>query len=240
MNEESAVTDALLDGPHPSESAGAFRARVSLIERVSPTLRAMKDAGWQVMGEEAQAHPASQLRSDFVVQFGDLRLRILLFPEESRPLAKPDLRNELRTYLLASADTDALVVVADDDDTTSWITDVYELQRTEADTLVQLEGRPLRSALKEYALKNVFAIDVPGTDIQSSLPTVEDLRERLERIARLNFHETKESSKRVRIAEKRAALESLGPHELGQILEWMESALEGNPPEEQTLRDSLT
>jgi hypothetical protein len=213
----------LMEGPRPDEDPATFEARLSMLERLEPELRVLRQTGLGISTEpETSLGRHTELHSDLVIQFGDLRIRLILQPRspgndrQSRAIAS------LSSYLLANPDTDAVALVADDDELTTMLFDVYEahsLQRSVP------EARPFRSAVSEFLASNALAIELPDFRGVVALPTTDDLAQ----LARETVHRTFDAvkSQKARISEKITALESLTPHDESTLASIAETAVRG-------------
>lgn len=234
MSEEFAE-DAALEGRRQSESPDEFRARLALLDRVSPVLRDLSDHGWDLSVESTGGEvEEGTLTTDFILQFGDLRLRLLLFPLVPRPL-DAGLMSRLAHFMLEVPDTDALIVAGDDEQVTSWVLDVYDMQRGARQSELEgvEEGRPLLDALRSFASSNLFAVDLPDFRDIVVLPQENDLQRILSEVTAAHF--TRVKSQNARIPEKIAALESLSGFHLQALQDALAAALHGTEIDVSTL-----
>jgi hypothetical protein len=210
----------------PGESPAAFESRLRMLRRTGPIVQRLTDHGFAVVvesGRRGGAH-AADLESDFVVQYGDVRLRVLLCAGEVSPLDGSASPIRLAHYFLDVPDTDALAVVGDDTDLTTWVLDVYDANDLESAP----NARPLPDAIAAYFNENVFAVELPDFRRVLALPTEAELRHRIERSLRTSFDRVR--SGRVRIPEKIAALESLGPEDMRRLVALISGVLAGEVP----------
>jgi hypothetical protein len=215
-----------LSDPRPGESAAAFESRLRMLRRVSPVVEQLTERGFTVVVESDRrgGHP-DLLESDLVVEYGDVRLRVLLCPNERSPLRGSASLDRLAHYFLDVPDTDAVAVVADDDGLTTSVLDVYDANDPAHPSA---PARSLAAAVATYFTENVFAVELPDFRAVVTLPSEAELRERLERAMRSNFDRVK--SGRVRIPEKIAALDTLGPDDARRLIAGATSVLSGETP----------
>lgn len=220
------LDDSDLSDPRPGESATAFERRLRMLRRVSPIVQQLADHGFTVVVEsERRGARSDDLVSDLVVEYGDVRLRVVLCPNETRPLEGSASRDRLAHYFLDVPDTDAIAVVSDDDELTTSVLDVYD-----ANDHVRSSASPqsLTTAIATYFTENVFAVELPDFRTVLALPSETELSELLAGSLRASFERVKTG--RVRIPEKIAALDMLGPEDSTRLIECVTAVLRGEVP----------
>ena len=215
-----------LSDPRPGESPAAFESRLRMLRRVGPITRRLAEHGFAVVVEsERRGAHANDMESDLVVEYGDVRLRVVLCPGEASPLQGSASHDRLSHYLLDVPDTDAIAVVSDDDELSTSVLDVYDANDPGHSAPPE---RPLADAIATYFTENVFAVELPDFRTVLALPSEAELRDRLERAVRANFERVKAG--RVRIPEKIAALETLGPEDTRRIAACITGVLANDTP----------
>ena len=208
----------------PGESSDTFRARIRLSRRVLPVLREMVNRRLSLIIEsDRRSSRATSLTSDFVLELGDSRVRLLLTPDEPDPLSTLIPIDALRHYILDVPDTDAVAVVADDESLSTWVFDVYDLNETQLPN-----SSPLAEALGAYFEAAVHPIEIPNLRGTMALPTPEQLEDALERTARSAFSDVKGG--RARIEEKVTAIGLLGPKDAEQLVGTLLQAYRSRQP----------
>jgi hypothetical protein len=215
-----------LSDPRPGESPAAFERRLGMLRRVGPIVRRLAEHGFAIVVEsERRGAHAHDMESDLVVEYGDVRLRVLLCPDEATPLQGSASHARLAHYFLDVPDTDAVAVVSDDEELSTSVLDVYDAN---APGRSSQSARPLADAIATYFTENVFAVELPDFRTVLALPSEAELRDRLERLVRSNFERVKAG--RVRIPEKIAALETLGPEDTRRLVSCITAVLAGDTP----------
>lgn len=220
------LDDPEMSDPRRGESSAAFESRLRMLRRASPIVQQLTEHGFTVVVEsERRGVRPDDLESDLVVEYGDVRLRVVLCPNETSPLQGSTSHDRLAHYFLDVPDTDAIAVVSDDDELTTSVLDVYD-----ANDPVHLSApaRSLAAAIATYFTENVFAVELPDFRTVLALPSETELRERLERSIRSNFERVKAG--RVRIPEKIAALDTLGPEDTRRLIACVTAVLSGETP----------
>lgn len=209
----------------PGESTEHFVARVRLAARVLPVLRDLVAQRFALVVEaDRKTSRAAALTSDFVLEFGDARLRIILAPREPDPLSGKRVNlDALAHYILDVPDTDALAIVADNERLSTYVFDVYALNSTAAKPL----PADLGDALNAYFDNTVHPIELPDFHGLLTLPSTDRLESILEREARAALERIRTS--RVRIEEKVTALGLIGPLDSRHLVETVLQALQGRP-----------
>ena len=206
------IDDPELSDFLPGESSDTFRARIRLSRRALPVLRELVKRRLSLIIEsDRRSSRATSLTSDFVLELGDTRVRLFLTPNESAPLTTLIPIDALRHYILDVPDTDAVAVVADDENLSTWVFDVYDLNETQPPN-----SSPLADSLGAYFEAAVHPIEIPNLRGTMALPTPEQLEEALERNARSAFSGVKGG--RPRIEEKVKAIGSLGPKDADRLV----------------------
>ncbi len=214
-----------LTEPRPGESATAFEGRLRMLRRLGPIVRELSEHGFAIVVESDRRTPhAIAIESDLVIEYGDVRVRVLLCPGEREPLQGHASRDQLAHYFLDVPDTDAVAVVSDDDLLSTLIMDVYDTHDEDARML----PRPLADAIAEFFTANVFAVDLPDFRTVLSLPSEAELSSRLEGVLRDAFGRIKTT--RARIPEKIAALQTLGTQDVERVVACVTSAIDGDVP----------
>lgn len=215
-----------LSDQRPGESPGAFESRVRMLRRVGPIMRRLAEHGFAVVVEsERRGGHAEAMESDLVVEYGDVRLRILLCSDEASPLRGSASHDRLAHYFLDVPDTDAIAVVSDDDELMTSVLDVYDANDPGQSSP---PPRPLADAIATYFTENVFAVELPDFRTVLALPSETELSDRLERSVRSSFERVKAG--RVRIPEKIAALETLGSEDARRLVACVTAVLAGDTP----------
>ncbi len=208
------------------ESPAAFESRLRMLRRVGPIVRRLGEHGFATVVEsERRGAHAGDMESDLVVEYGDVRLRVLLLPGEASPLQGSASHGRLARYFLDVPDTDAIAVVSDDEELSTSVLDVYDANDPDHPSP---PARPLADAIATYFTENVFAVELPDFRTVLALPSEAELRERLERSVRSSFDRVKAG--RVRIPEKIAALETLRPEDTRRLLACITGVLAGDTP----------
>lgn len=227
--DEPELSDSL-----PGESSDTFRARIRLSGRVLSVLREMVHRRLSLIIEsDRRSSRATSLTSDFVLELGDSRVRLLLAPDEPTPLSALIPRDALRHYILDVPDTDAIAVVADDENLSTWVFDVYDLNDTQLS-----DSSPLAEALGAYFEAAIHPIEIPNLRGTMALPTPEQLEDALERTARSAFSSVKSS--RARIEEKVTAMGLLGPDDAEQLVDTLLHAFRSRQPNLSSLLETET
>lgn len=217
------LDDPDLSDPKPGESPAAFESRLRMLRRVSPIVQRLTEHGFTVVVEsERRGVRPDDLESDLVVEYGDVRLRALLCPDETSPLQGSASHDRLSHYFLDVPDTDAVAVVSDDEELTTSVLDIYDANDPGHSGP---PARTLAAAIATYFTENVFAVELPDFQTVLALPSEAELRERLERSVRSNFERVKAG--RVRIPEKIAALDTLGPDDSRRLVACITGLLAG-------------
>lgn len=208
------------------ESPEDFRARIGLIRRVLPILRDLIGRRMALVIEsERRSSSTVPITSDFVLEFGDIRVRLVLVASDSNPMSSGRIPiSSLRHYILDVPDTDAIAVVADDDALSTWVFDVYGLQ-TDGE---RAEPMGIGEALDAYFEDIVHPIEIPNFRRVLSLPTKEVLEAALEQDAREAFEKVRRSN--ARIEEKITALGLLGSAECNNLVNTVLMALRSGKP----------
>lgn len=215
-----------MSNPRPSESTAAFESRLRMLRRVGPIVRRLGERGFAIVVESEHRGPrAADMESDLVVEYGDVRLRVLLCPGEASPLQGSASHDRLAHYFLDVPDTDAIAVVSDDDDLSTSVLDVYDANDSNHSVP---RPRPFADAIATYFTDNVFAVELPDFRTVLALPSEAELGDRLERSIRSSFDRVKAG--RVRIPEKIAALETLGPEDIRRLVACITGVLAGDTP----------
>lgn len=218
---------AAMEGRRAIETPAQFVARLDLVDRVSPALEEIANHGWAVVVESNPGSAEASFSTDFILQYGDARLRLLLFPGTSAPFDDRELVSRLRHFILEFPDTDGVVVVADDEVASAWVVDVYDIDNAlTGQPETRGPGSPILEALRGYAANNLFAVDFPDFKQIVSLPRQEQLEQWLADKATSHF--SRVSGQRARIPEKVAALETLTGGDLHAIQELLLAALAGD------------
>jgi hypothetical protein len=215
-----------LTEPRPGESAATFEGRLRMLRRLGPIVRKLGEHGFAIVVESDRRTPhAVAIESDLVIEYGDVRVRVLLWPGEREPLKGHASRDHLAHYFLDVPDTDAVAVVSDDDLLSTLIMDVYDAH----DVGAQMPpSRPFADAIAEFFTANVFAVELPDFRTVLALPSEAELRARLEGLLRDTFGRIKTT--RARIPEKIAALEALGIEDVERVIACVTGAIEGDVP----------
>jgi hypothetical protein len=187
------------------ESTETFIDRIKLAKRVLPILRDLVCRNFSLVVEsERRSSSAASLTSDFVLEYGDVRVRIILTPSESAPFEANVIdATMLAHYMLDVPDTDAVAIVADDRELSTWIFDIYSLNAS-----ATIEMQELATALNSYFEDFVHPIEVPNFRSALSLPTQDQLEPLLQQQAIAALEHIKTA--RVSIDEKKTALGRIG------------------------------
>jgi len=211
--------------PDPVDAVAAahdFEARLRMLERVGPMLQRLADSGLAIIVEgERRTQVPEGLESDFVVEYGDLRLRVLLLPETQ--LSDGDLRKQLQRYFVNVPDTDAVAIVKDDEELSCRVFDIYDVQDAVAGSV---EQEPLPNAIAAYFDRNVFAVEIPNFRELASLPSADEVRNELTRAIEAEFEVVR--TRKVRIRERSKALESLTPEHKARLSQVLGKLLTGD------------
>jgi hypothetical protein len=215
-----------LTEPRADESPAAFEGRLRMLRRVGPIVQRLAGHGFAIVVESERRSPhTAEMDSDLVVEYGDVRIRILLCPGEEEPLQGRASHDRLAHYLLDVPDTDAVAVVSDDDVLSTCVLDVYDVNDPGRPTP---PGRPLADAVATFFTENVFAVELPNFRQVLVLPSEAELRDQIERSVRVSFERVKAG--RVRIPEKIAALEAIGPGDIRRLVASVTGVLDGESP----------
>lgn len=210
----------------PGESLVAFEARLRMLRRVGPVVQRLTEHGFAIVVEsERRSQFAEEMDSDLIIEYGDVRIRVLLFPGETAPMQGQASRDRLAHYFLDVPDADAVAVVSDDDVLSTWMMDVYDANDPSRSTMPL---RPFADAIATFFSENVFALELPDFRTVLALPSEVELRARIERSVLGNFDRIKAA--RARIPEKIAALETLGPEDIRRLVSCLTGVLDGHTP----------
>lgn len=208
--------DALEAGPRKGESVSDFEARLAMLDEVTPVLQDLTTQGFSIVVESDRVGSGpSGIKSDYIIEFGDLRIRVILVPRESDPLSDSEFSTRLAQYFIEAPDTDALAIVGALPECRTWVVDVYDVSKK--DDARTASGKPLSQALSEYFLANLFSIELPDFRAILALPTVDSLEELLAEKIRTNFARVAEG-KGVKISEKSTARQTLAASDLSRLL----------------------
>jgi hypothetical protein len=196
-----------------------------LLRTLEPALTDLAERGIQVVVESARArHGISNLDSDFIIEFGDARVRLIVLPGVQLLSDTEGLVQRAQSYLLETPDTDALALIFDDENLPTLILDIYLASDPSQEFP---DPSPFPSAIGHYFLRNTLAIDIPDFRNLVHPPSVEDLEILLSRSVSDSFE--REANSQARIPEKINALASLGPRDLVRLIEAAKLALRGEP-----------
>lgn len=223
--------DPYMTDPRVDESAEEFASRVRMLSRMRPLLQALKDRQFVLVVESDRRNRSSSgLISDLVVEYGETRLRMILRPGEQAGTFAKKNRERLASYFQDTPDTDAVAIVGDDDDLSTVVLDIYDVN------LDRVPAHPrmrLADALFRYFDANVFAVEMPDFRRLVSLPTDKELAGILNEAISKSFDAYKSSRPRVR--EKVVALEMLGDNDRNIIAAGLQELLHGRRVEVQKL-----
>lgn len=223
--------DPDLSSPRSAESPDRFSARLSMLRRSGPLLSDLPDSGFSIIIEsDRRGDEATTLRSDYVIEFGDARLRVVLCPGDERPLERAGAITRLARYFLEVPDTDAVAVVADDASLSTWVLQVY-------DVAVPTPARPatsVRDAVLAFFHDNVLAVEFPDFRSVIELPSQALLENGLAQALERSFN--KVASSRAVIHEKKVALSALNARDLRVLSEALARVLHHSTP---TMADLL-
>jgi hypothetical protein len=199
----------------PGESTAEFVGRIHLARRVLPILRDLVARRFAVVVEsDRRMSSAASLTSDFVLEFGDARVRLILVPGHPDPLGDGAVTTaSLAHYMLDVPDSDAIAVVADDDKLSTRVFDVYSLN-SPAQMAAPLS---LSEALDVYFEDIVHPIELPNFRAVLALPSNDQLESVLERDARAALERIRGS--RARIEEKVTAIGLIGPEDSRRLVD---------------------
>jgi hypothetical protein len=212
--------------PMIGESTDTFVGRIRLAKRVLPILRDLVARNFSLVVEsDRRTSQAASLTSDFVLELGDARLRLILTPGAPDPIGDGRITAALLShYMLDAPDADAVAIVADDDELSTWVFDIYALN-TSAHTT---EPAGLADALNAYFEDTVHPIELPNFRGIIALPSQKEIESTLERNASSALAQVKES--RARIEERVTALGLLGPSDSQRLVNSLIAAIRtGNP-----------
>lgn len=205
------------------ESMESFSRRLALLRSLEPSLDEMTRRGIQVVVESARARVGeSGLDADYIVEFGDLRIRLVVVPGVQSIDGMTDLLSKAKTYLLETPDTDAIALIFDSEGLLTVIVDAYTDSRGAGK---KQEPMPFNSAVARYFTANALAIDIPDFRTLMDPPTVGDLEALLSRALSDSFERLVGS--KARIPEKVNALESLGSSDLARLIRAASASLQG-------------
>lgn len=215
-----------LTEPQQGETPAAFESRLRMLRRLGPIVQRLSEHGFAIVVEsERRTAHTEEMESDLVVEYGDVRLRVLLCPGEEAPLQGRASHDRVAHYLLDVPDTDAVALVSDDNLLSTFVLDVYDANDPGRP---MPPPRPLGDAIATYFTENVFAVELPDFRATLSLPSKAELRTRLERSVRASFDDVKTG--RARIPEKIAALEALGLEDIRRLVACITGVLDGDTP----------
>ena len=202
------LDDPHMSSPRPDEGVEEFNARLRMLHRATPVLRQIPDGGFTVIVEsDRRADDPTSIRSSLVIEFGDARLRVVLCPGAPKPLDRSGATERFAEYLLAVPDTDAIAVVADDEELTTWVLEAADV----GGSLQDVPSHSLRDAVYAYFKDNVLAVEMPDFRSSIELPRRSELERRLMHVLTRNFD--KVATSRAVIREKKDALANLGADE---------------------------
>ena len=158
----------------PGESTAEFVGRIHLARRVLPILRDLVARRFALVVEsDRRMSSAASLTSDFVLEFGDARVRLILVPGDPDPLGDGAVTTaSLAHYMLDVPDSDAIAVVADDDKLSTRVFDVYSLNSPAQ----MAEPLSLSEALDVYFEDIVHPIELPNFRAVLALPSNDSTR----------------------------------------------------------------
>lgn len=220
----------------PGESPEEFRARILLTQRVLPILRDLVSRRFSLVIEsDRRSSETVPITSDFVLEYGDSRVRLVLGANDPDPMSsgRPSL-SDLRHFMLDVPDTDAVAVVADNSALSTWVFDVYGLQ---ADS-ESAHPMDLGDALAAYFDDTVHPIELPNFRHVLNFPSSEELATALEHDARAAFEKVRSS--RARIEEKVRALGQLSPADCQALVDIVLNAFRNREPSLSLLLDDST
>jgi len=208
---------------HEGESIDSFARRMALLRGLKPALDELSRRGIQVVVESARSWLGeSGLDADYVLEFGDLRIRLVVLPGMESIDSATDLLARAKGYLLSTPDTDAVALITDANRFPTLLVEAY--------TEVPPEGMvgqllPFQAAIGRYVTANALAIEIPDFRTLMEPPTVAELEALLSRAISDSFEQIVGSN--ARIPEKANALESLGSADLARLVSIATSALRG-------------
>ena len=211
--------------PRRGEDLGVFQLRMSLLRRTRGVLEKLARAGFSISieGDEEAETPDA----DYIIQYGDLRVRLIVIPNIEDPSANKSLPQEARLQLLQHADADAVVFVGAAETLPACIFDLYETYADERGS-VEVQGEQLERVLSEFFTANLVAVELPDFQNLVDLPDRLELRDLLESCVRGEFRKLR--AQRAIIPEKRAALESVSDADLSRVTSAITEALESKSP----------
>lgn len=206
------------------ESIESFSRRLSLLRTLKPALDEVARRGIQVVVESARAWIGeSGLDADYVLEFGDLRIRLVVLPGVESIDGASDLLDRAKTYLLNTPDTDAVALMTDAEGFPTLIVEAYTNLPPAGAELSELVS--FQSAVARYFTANALAIEIPDFRTLMEAPTIEELETLLSRAISDSFERVVGSN--ARIPEKVNALESLGSADLARLIRVASNALQG-------------
>ncbi|MGA2804545.1 MAG: hypothetical protein ABSD85_15380 [Acidimicrobiales bacterium] len=220
------IDEPELSEAQPGESTDAFVARINLARRVLPILRDLvKQRFALVVESDRRTSSAASLTSDFVLEFGDARVRLILVPGDHDPIGRGTVSmSSLAHYMLDVPDSDAVAVVSDDEQLSTWVFDIYALKSSATTS----DATALAEALSGYFESAVHPIELPDFRGVLALPSAEQLESALGRNAAAALDRIKHG--RVQIEEKVRAINLIGPEDSRRLLDTLLSAVQGQSP----------
>ena len=196
-----------------------FARHLEMVESITPLLGELTSQGITVIVESERSKTTSVPATDYILEFGDLRLRVFLDPGEQPPWMENEFAKRARGWLIEYPDADSLALCSG----------VESMEAVVIDSLSSEQAphpQPIRKALGEYFVTNVLVAGFPDFRDLLVLPDVSDMEARLEEAIRAAFAQTAKS--KVRIPEKIAALHSLSGADSAQMIRLAKAALDGH------------
>lgn len=215
--------DSIEHFPRKGEDLGLFQARVDLLRRVGRVLEKVARAGFTVSVEE-EGSPDNAADADYVIQYGDLRLRVIALPDDNVPDCSTTLIQDARLQLLQHPDADAVVYVGAGESLPARVFDLYETYAKSGMSGVGEQGGSLEQVLSDYFASNLIAVELPDFKNLIDLPDRAELREILQSSVLSEFARLRRQ--RARIPEKHAALESISEADLARVIHAITETLE--------------